>query len=134
MSTPTIGQHMTSSPHSIGFDQTLAAARDMMETHRIRHLPVLEGGRCVGVVTERDLNLVQTLRDVDPATLPVEEAMTPDPYAVSADTPLEEVIATMRDRRYGSAVVIDHGKVIGVFTTVDALGVLHDCLSKGRNA
>jgi acetoin utilization protein AcuB len=47
--------------------------------------------------------------------------MTPLAYAVAPTTPLEEVVGAMADNRYGSALVIDRGKLVGVFTTVDAL-------------
>ncbi|HEX2568237.1 MAG TPA: CBS domain-containing protein [Polyangia bacterium] len=129
----TIRNYMTASPITIGLDQSLAAAHAVMREHRIRHLPVLEQGRLVGIVTERDLHLVETLRDVDPASVQVEEAMTPDPYAISPETSLEWVVSEMAEHKYGAAVVIDgRNKVLGVFTTVDAMHALQDLLADER--
>ena len=102
---PTIQHYMTTSPHSIGVDQTLAHAHNVMREHKIRHLPVLAGGALVGMVTERDLHLVETLRDVDPDTVKVEDAMTPSVHSVSPDAPLDEVVSEMAEKKYGSAVV-----------------------------
>ena len=103
---PTIPHYMTTSPHSIGVDQTLAHAHhDVMREHKVRHLPVLAGGALVGMVTERDLHLVETLRDVDPDTVKVEDAMTPSVHSVSPDAPLDEVVSEMAEKNYGSAVV-----------------------------
>jgi len=125
---PPISKYMTRMPHTIGRDQTLTAAHHMMREHRIRHLPVLSGGRLVGLLSERDLALIETLHSVDPDLTLAEEAMTQAPYTVSPDSPLDEVAATMAEQRYGSAVVMDHEKIVGVFTTTDALQVLVELL------
>lgn len=125
---PPISKYMTRIPHTIGRDQTLTAAHHMMREHRIRHLPVLSGGRLVGLLSERDLALIETLHSVDPDLTLAEEAMTQAPYTVSPDSPLDEVAATMAEQRYGSAVVMDHDKIVGVFTTTDALQALVELL------
>jgi acetoin utilization protein AcuB len=119
-----VEQHMTVSPVVIGIGDTLADAHRVMRERGIRHLPVLDAGRLVGVVSQRDLYLAESLSSVDPATDTVREAMSGDPYAVPPGAPLEEVAATMAERRLGSAIVVDRGAVIGVFTTVDALRAL----------
>jgi len=115
---------MTPSPLTIGRDQTLATAHDLMHAHDIRHLPVLDGGVLVGIVTDRDLHLVESLAGTDPKSTLVEEAMTPDPYIVAADTPLRDVAKHMLEHKYGCAVVVDRGRVAGIFTTTDALRLL----------
>lgn len=125
---PHISKYMTTTPHTIGFDQTLQTAHKLMRDHHFRHLPVLQGGKLVGMVTERDLALIETLKDVDPTKVTVEDAMTPAPYTVAPDALLDEVVATMAEHRYGSAVVVDNSHVVGVFTTVDALVAFSDLL------
>src|SRR6185369_17259753 len=103
-------------------------AHELMRAHHIRHLPVLHGGKLIGLVSERDLHLVETLKDTDPERIPVEEAMTQDVYTVAPKTPLREVVREMAGRKLGSAVVVEGTKVIGVFTTVDALEMLGEVL------
>jgi acetoin utilization protein AcuB len=110
---------MTASPHSIGIDQPCSHAYAVLKKHDIRHLPVLEGGKLMGVVSDRDLFMLESLDGVDTTKLSVEEAMSTEVYSVSAEAPLDEVLTTMADRKYGSAVVMDDGKVVGIFTTVD---------------
>ena len=129
---PPVRNYMTMAPHSIGRDQTLARAHDVMRSHKIRHLPVLEGGRLVGIVTERDLHLIETLRDVNPTDVAVEEAMSEHVYAVEPDAPLDVVATTLSEHKYGSAVVMQHGKVIGIFTTNDACRALAELLHTRR--
>ncbi|MEW5851875.1 MAG: CBS domain-containing protein [Myxococcota bacterium] len=120
----TVETVMTPSPHSIGKDQTMAKAHEVMRQYRIRHLPVLEAGQIIGVVTERDLHLMETLPDVKPEEVQVEDAMTSDPYIVDPATPVEEVALAMAEHKYGCAVVMKDGKLKGIFTTVDALRAL----------
>lgn len=119
-----ISNYMTKSPHTVGSEQTLAVAHALMREHGIRHLPVLHGGKPVGIVTLRDLHLVETLSDVDPESVPVEDAMTTDLYVVGPETSLSEVASGMVERKLGSAIVATGNHVLGVFTTIDALRVL----------
>lgn len=125
---PTIQKYMTTSPHTIGDDQPMALAHQMMREHHVRHLPVLRGTKIVGIVSDRDLNTVETLRDVDPRAVLVSEAMTQEPYLVGPEAPLDEVVATMAKNKYGSAVVTQHAKVVGIFTTVDVCRAFADLL------
>lgn len=131
MARQTVQRYMTLSPRVISSGQTLAQARQAMRESNIRHLPVVDDGRLVGVVSQRDLYLLETLRGVDPASETVREAMSPEPFAVRPDAPLDEVALAMAQHRYGSAVVVDRGAVVGLFTTVDALRALAALLRRG---
>jgi acetoin utilization protein AcuB len=124
----TIADRMTRTPHLIGAEQSMKSAHDLMRTHEIRHLPVLHGGKLIGLLSIRDLHLVETLPDVDPERVRVEEAMTQDVYAVEPKTPLKQVVTEMAARKLGSAVVVEGTKVVGVFTTIDALDLLAERL------
>ncbi len=120
----TIRAYMTASPHTIGAEQSLDEAHKVMRTHRIRHLPVLHGGKLVGVVSQRDLALIESLPGVSPGEVPVEDAMTTDVYVVAPRAQLSTVALEMADRKLGSAVVMDGEQVIGVFTVTDACQAL----------
>lgn len=125
---PRIKKYMTTDVQTIGDEQPMSVAHRLMREQRIRHLPVLHQGKLVGVVTDRDLRLVETVRDVDPTKVTVSEAMTSDVYTVSPDAALDEVVSAMAISKYGSAVVVDHGHVVGIFTTVDACSAFADLL------
>lgn len=129
----TVGDVMVASPYTIGVDQPLQRAHDVMRTHGIRHLPVLEGGKLVGLVSSRDLYYVETLREVDPDAVTIEEAMTAVPYVVARETPLSDVAAAMAEHHYGCAIVTDHRGVAGIFTTVDGMRTLAKLLAGDRN-
>ncbi len=114
-------------PHTIGKDIELRAAMSMMREYGIRHLPVQDGGKLVGIVTDRDVKLASSFKDA--GHLKVEEVMTPDPFTVKPEMALDEVVLEMAEHKYGSAIVLQpNGKVVGIFTAVDAMRVLGETL------
>lgn len=115
---------MTEQPVTVGRQQTLAIAHDMMRQNNCRHLAVLEHGDLVGVLTQRDLYFLETIAGVDMEKDKVDDAMSTDAYAVGPDAPVQEVCAEMSRHKYGCAVVIERDRVIGIFTATDALSVL----------
>lgn len=125
---PVVRQYMTPIPFTIGCTQSLAVARHMMLEHGVRHLPVLDGGQIAGLLSERDLLLVESMPSVNPASVRVEEAMAQDVFTVGPDEPVADVAGTMVDRKIGSAVVMEDERVVGVFTTTDALQALRALL------
>ncbi len=120
----TVADAMTRVPFTVGADAKLIAAHRTMNRHRVRHLPVVDHGELVGILTQRDLYFLETIRGVDAEEDVVKDAMSPDAYAVAPTTPLANVVKTMVRKRYGCAVVMKRGKVEGIFTTTDALRLL----------
>ena len=125
---PTIQKYMTMVPHTIGAEQSLAKAEKMMSEYRIRHLPVLSGGQLVGILSDRDVRLVESFKDVDPGKVTVEEAFTPDPYITTPSASLSAVCAEMAAHKYGCVLVVDNNKLVGIFTWVDALKAFDELL------
>ncbi len=128
----TVGECMTATPQIIAFDQTLAEASRLMGEHAVRHLPVVRDQRIVGVLSDRDIAIVESLGPARPQTIRVAEAMTPVPYCVPANMPLERVVQSMCHNKYGCAIVIDdqNQRVLGVFTVTDALRLLDRLLGQ----
>lgn len=122
----TVRNFMTSLPFTIGAEQPLKKAMELMQEHQIRHLPVLQAKQLVGVLTERDIAIANSFQGS--AELRVEGVMMPMSYAVSPDTPLEEVTSQMAQHKYGSAIVVEKNSVIGIFTAQDALRALSEIL------
>jgi acetoin utilization protein AcuB len=120
----TIEGYMTPQVHTIEANRTLADAHRVMNDHRIRHLPVLAGGQLVGLVSQGDLHLIETLRDVDPQTVTVAEAMSQEVVAADPVASLAEVAEMMSERRLGCVVIMRGDLVLGIFTAVDGLRVL----------
>lgn len=126
---PHISKYMTTTPVTGERKLTLAAAERLMSEAGIRHLPVVEGQQLLGVLTQRDLRFAAALTGVEPDEQTVADAMMEEPYTVGPETPLDEVVATMAEHKYGSAVIVQNHQVVGVFTTVDACRALSELLT-----
>lgn len=119
-----IEEVMTKSPHSIGLDQDVGLAQQMMREHAIRHLPVQDGGKLVGILTHRDVQFALGWAKEPAGELEVRDVYTPDPFVVEIGTRIDQVVERMADERIGSAMVVQNGKLVGIFTAVDACKTL----------
>lgn len=124
MPVPSVAEFMTAHPHTVRRNQNVETARRLMQQYRIRHLPVIEGGRVVGIVSQRDVQLFGTSDGQDPRHVPVGEVMTREIASVPPWTPLGAVAQQMETSRTGSVLVESEGELIGIFTTTDALRAL----------
>lgn len=125
---PTLARYMTRQPWTIGRDAHAGDAARLMEQHGIRHLPVIEDGRLVGILSERDLRIA-ALAGFD--QMHVDDVMTTDVCVASPNAPIDAIIEGMAERKLGSVVVTDpEGLIEGIFTTVDALAAFGDVLRR----
>jgi len=104
--------------------ETVADAARLMESHHIRHLPVMSGSHLKGIVSQRDILLARLRYGEAAEAILLEEICSKDILKVGPLTPVNEVAGQMLDRRLGSAVVVDGGYVVGLFTSTDALRLL----------
>jgi CBS domain-containing protein len=119
---PPIKTVMTAFPYSVDAEATVEQAREFMREHRIRHLPVTEGGKLVGLVSDRDIKLMLGPDFAYPGEkeLKVRQVMVREPYIVDLEARLDEVLRHMAEHQLGSVIVTRDGKLAGVFTTTDA--------------
>jgi acetoin utilization protein AcuB len=113
----TVGDVMTSRLVTIGPETPCQEARRLMDDHRIRHLPVVAGGRLVGVVSDRD---VRSAASGSPGTV-AGRIMTPDPVTVTSGTRIEHAARLMLDARFGSLPVVVDASLVGIVTSTDLL-------------
>lgn len=128
---PLVKAVMTPFPYSIGPDARLASARRMMEEHDIRHLPVVDGEQLVGIVSDRELRLflAPDSGELVDRSLKVRDICETEVYIVELTERLDGVIDGMLKRRVGSAIVTKAGRVVGIFTSVDACRYLRTMLT-----
>jgi acetoin utilization protein AcuB len=126
-----ISVFMSKRVHVIDMETSLPKARQLMTEHEVRHLPVVDGSKIVGLLSERDLGKLEAFPMLDLNLVSVPDAMSDEPYVVTPNTPLIEVVRTMRSKRLGSAIIGEGSHAIGIFTTMDALGVLVAMLQPG---
>jgi CBS domain-containing protein len=133
MRLPQLKNVMTPFPYSVDVDAPVDEAERFMREHKIRHLPVMAGGRLKGVVTDRDIKLMlgPDFAYPNPREFKVGNAMVEDCYVVDIATPLAMVLRHMAEHRLGSALVTRRGKLAGVFTSTDACRAFADHLDGG---
>lgn len=121
---PPIRDLMTAMPHTIGHDMTVSLAKKMMADHRCHHLPVLDGGRIVGIVTSTDVAKTERLLPQSD-DLPVEDIMVEDPVEVTGSENALTVIKLMKQKAIGSVIIAPSAEQkMGIFTSTDALHYL----------
>src|SRR5512133_1509755 len=117
---------MSSPALGIAAGTPLDDAYRLMREKGIRHLPVLDAGRLVGVITDRDLRLATSSlapSPLPPAT-PVSAVMSHPPVTVDGSDPVEDAARTMRERKIGCLPVVDDGRLVGIITGLDLLDAL----------
>lgn len=122
-----VRQYMSALPETIDEDLSLGDAKDRMFALGVRHLPVLHDGKLIGVLSQRDVAVAESLANVDLAGIPVGQIMTQVPFTCGPNAHVEAVAREMAEHRYGSAIVVEPGRptrVVGIFTTTDALQAL----------
>ncbi len=97
---------------------TVADALDTLDANAIRHLPVVDGGKVVGILSDRDLRMAGTGR---PGEAAVADVMTPDPLTVTSGTVVELAGRLMVEHSVGCLPVVDDGQLVGIVTESDLL-------------
>lgn len=125
-----VGHRMTRDPLTATPGMALKTASGLLQKHRIRHLPVVDRGKLVGIVTDRDIRralpsdatslevheLLYLLDKVE-----VHEIMTKEVTTVTPDTPVEEAARLMAEKRIGGLPVLDGERLVGIITETDVL-------------
>jgi len=113
---------MTPFPYSIDLEADAGRALELMQEHAVRHLPVTDGHKLVGVITDRDIKAIRAGKNPgDQGFNPgVREMYIHDAYIVDINEPLDNVLLYMAERHIGSVLVTRKGNLAGVFTSTDA--------------
>jgi len=110
-------------------ETTAAEALAVCRERRVRHLPVLEAERLVGIVSDRDLRSAAPALG-DPGRvealgkLRVSEVMGRDVVSARPDDPIEEAANEMRERRIGCLPVVENDALVGIITSSDVMEAL----------
>ena len=119
---PAIKSVMTPFPYSVDIDASLFDARQFMAEHDIRHLPVTDDERLVGVISERDIRAYLGM-DFDSSKevqTKVCNVKLEGPYIVDLNERLDIVLRKLSKEHIDAVLVTRHGKLAGVFTMTDA--------------
>jgi acetoin utilization protein AcuB len=117
---------MATHPITVRPHETARHAYQLMRDNRFRHLPVVEDGRLVGILSDRDLRPV--LLSPGLARARVRELMSEDLTTVGPDTPIEEAASLLVVKKIGCLPVMAQGQLVGIVTETDLLAVLVELL------
>ena len=131
----TVAEVMVSPVVTANPRDTLADIRTLSQRRQIRHVPIVENGKLVGIVTDRTLReasthpavynlLLDLLASLDRGT--VEEIMIREEEVVTVtpDTSVRSAARLMRERKVGCLPVVQEGRLVGIVTTSDLLAIL----------
>jgi acetoin utilization protein AcuB len=117
LATLTAGRIMVRPVTTVTPDTSVRDAREVLRRRHVRHLPVLDDGLLVGIVSTRDL--------VDAAdSSPVAKHMSRPVFVLAPETPLHEAARLLRERRVGALPVLEGRHLVGIVSVVDVVGAL----------
>jgi CBS domain-containing protein len=115
---------------TISANERLSTVDDIMTLGRVRHIPVVQAGRLVGVVSQRDLlraslSALSQHRDAERraflSVVEIARVMSTPPIVVTPDATIEQAAATMANKRIGCLPVLDRDELVGMVTETDIL-------------
>jgi acetoin utilization protein AcuB len=117
---------MSTDPVTVAAGATARQAYEIMRDRRIRHLPVVESGRLVGILSDRDLRPILLSPGLAGAT--VAELMSEEPATVTPEASVEDAASLLVVRKIGCLPVVEDGRLVGIVTETDLLAVLVELL------
>jgi CBS domain-containing membrane protein len=121
---------MMGSPVTLKPEDTLDLANDVISLGRIRHIPVVDAGRLVGLLSERDLmgaaashvfGLKQKTKSALLKSVLIRDVMRKRVVTVAPETSIKEAAHLMADKKIGCVPVVSNGAIVGLVTTTDIL-------------
>jgi len=124
-----ISRWMTRNPISIASGQSLDEARQMMDKGHFRRLPVVDDGRLVGIITDRDLRLEEYRQPIDQLKhIRVHLLMSRHVITATPEMLLDQAVNIFIKYKVGGFPVMDNGKLVGIITTSDLLRAFGEVL------
>jgi acetoin utilization protein AcuB len=138
-----VRDYMTPDPATLDSKNTLLDAVLMLRRLELRHIPILDDGRMVGILTDRDVGRVapSMLMGISPQDYnrvfedtPVAKVMTRNLFSTTPEAPLAEAVHLLYNHKVGCLPVLEDGRLVGIITVVDMLQALHDLVDDSGSA
>ena len=134
-----VRDYMTTKLTTLADDARLLDAALVIRRTGKRHVPIVNAeGTPVGIVSDRDVARMapsilahmtpEEYNQVFEAT-PITLAMTKNPITITSDTPIREAVSLLYTKKIGALLVVDDGKLVGILTVSDMLGLLNELLA-----
>jgi len=129
-----VGKRMTRNPKAVSPDDPLSFAAGILRENRFHHLPVVDGGRLVGILSDTDLRnasftAIPAEGEGGPAgDRPVREAMRTEVWSVTPDDSVEDALLILTREKFGALPVLSGDRLVGIITRADLLNAFVDLL------
>jgi acetoin utilization protein AcuB len=130
-----VGKRMTKDPKTVGPDDFLTRAADLMQQSRINHLPVVEEGKLVGILSDTDLRNVSLTSDQpsgpgEPRARErkVREVMKTEVWSLTPEDAVEDALLIIQRKKFGALPVLDGDRLVGIITKIDMINAFIDVL------
>ena len=135
-----VGKRMTRNPKTVSPDDPLSFAAGILREHRFHHLPVIEGGRLVGILSDADLRNASYAampaeavgegegEGAGAGARPVREAMRTEVWSVTPDDSVEDALLILTREKFGALPVLSGDRLVGIITRADLLNAFVDLL------
>jgi acetoin utilization protein AcuB len=131
-----VGRRMTKDPKTVSPEDTLTRAADLMRESRINHLPVVERGKLVGILSDTDLrNAALASGAGQAASMPsgqgsrVREVMKTEVWSLTPEDSVEDALLIICRKKFGALPVLSEDRLVGIITKVDLLNAVIDVLN-----
>ena len=130
LKTVTVRDLMTQNPTILDRNETLDLAESIMNLGRIRHMPVVEDGKVIGIISQRDLfrsalvtalGFGQKTTSTLIKTIKIKEVMTSNVITISPDASIKDAARQMIDKKIGCLPVVEGDRLVGILTETDML-------------
>lgn len=132
-----VRDHMVRSVASLPQTDSLLEAALLLRRTGFRHLPIVDGERLVGIITDRDVSRLApsmlgkvTAKEYNAIfeNTPLEKVMTRDPITVTPETRVLDAVALLHNKKLGCLPVVEDDRLVGIITVTDMLGLLLNLL------
>ncbi len=133
-----VGEVMSKKMITVKKSDSLKKAQDLMVEKSIRHLPVMDGKKLMGIITESDIRGAfmgkgaktnsGKIQALNPSKMKVSDFMTHDPMVVVPETHIEDAALIIYKYKIGALPVIKRNKLVGIISIMDILGIFVDLM------
>ena len=129
-----VGKRMTRNPKTVSPNDPLSKAAGILRENRFHHLPVVEGGKLVGILSDTDLRNASLAAapgeagEGKPGDRPVREAMRTEVWSVTPGDSVEDALLILSREKFGALPVLEGDRLVGIITRADLLNAFVDIL------
>jgi CBS domain-containing protein len=125
---PIVREYMTPVPKVIPSDLSIAEAYTYMRKLHLSHIPAAQGGKIVGIISNREIRQLLAIGGTALGKEPVSLLIESKPASIAANLPLKDVLSQLESQDCSALLVMEGARVVGLFTVENALRAFLDFL------